>query len=148
MRLQKTFLIIFILVAKLQALPNVVNWMQFPFHANSPSKQFYLELEFHNPSVWVSDWGSVDENGRINIITQNNPEAIVPQVLYNAGHAYTVGIEINLENISIFVDGVEIINLTNQKNVEFEYSRDLNKWQKMTLPIKPRNYFIRINTIE
>jgi hypothetical protein len=122
--------------------------MQFPAHANSPEKQFYLELEFHSPSVWVSDWGSVDENGRIDIYTSNDTEAIVPQVLYNAGHAYTVSMQTDFENISIFVDGIEIVNLTNQKNVEFEYSRDLNSWQKMTIPIDSGNYFIRVNGID
>ena len=148
MPIQKILLLMLLSTSCLLASPNVVNWMQFPFHANSPEKQVYLELEFNNPSVWVSDWGTVDENGRIDISTTNDTEAIVPQVLYNAGHAYTISMQTNFENISIFVDGIEIVNLTNQKSVEFEYSRDLNNWQKMTLPIDSGNYFIRVNAID
>ena len=36
----------------LSANPRVVNWMEFPSHPSSSYKQFYLELEFHNPSIW------------------------------------------------------------------------------------------------
>ena len=63
--------------------------MEFPSHPSSPHKQFYLELEFHNPSIWVSDWGTISEDGRIDITTTSDPDAFVIQALYSAGYAYT-----------------------------------------------------------
>ena len=64
----KYFLFILTSALSITASQRVVNWMKFPSHHSSPNKQFYLELEFNNPSVWVSNWGDIDSQGRIDII--------------------------------------------------------------------------------
>ena len=137
-------ILFFTLLTSLTASPRVINWMQFPFHPSSPSKQFYLELEFHNPSIWVSDWGSIASDGSIHITTTSDPDAIVTQVLYTAGRAYTAPIHTSIESISIFINGVALADFQTQNKVEFEYSNDLNSWQKMTVPVDSGAYFIRI----
>ena len=133
-------------VLSISASQRVVNWMELPYHHSSPSKQFYLELEFHNPSVWVSNWGEVDSQGRINITTTSDPNAIAIQVLYTAGHAYTVDVNsiFELNTITIFVDDVELVDFNKQSKIEFEYSKDLNDWNTMTVPIDTGSYFLRI----
>ena len=120
--------------------------MEFPSHPSSPHKQFYLELEFYNPSIWVSDWGTINEDGRIDIITTSNPDAIVIQALYTAGYAYTTAMDANfgIENLSIFIDGRELVNFESSIKVEFEYSKNLNDWQTVTVPVDTGNYFLRI----
>ncbi|MFL2848433.1 MAG: hypothetical protein ACJZ9B_05640 [Coraliomargaritaceae bacterium] len=128
------------------ASPRVVNWMEFPSHPSSPHKQFYLELEFHNPSIWVSDWGTINEDGRIDITTTSDPNAIVIQALYNAGYAYTSAMDANfgIGNLSIFIDGIELVDFENSRKVEFEYSKNLNEWKTVTVPVDSGNYFLRI----
>lgn len=130
----------------LTANPRVVNWMKFPSHPSSPHKQFYLELEFHNPSVWVSDWGTINEEGRIDITTTSDPNAIVIQALYTAGYGYTAEMDspFGIENLSIFIDGTEFVDFENKRKVEFEYSKNLNDWQTVTVPVDTGNYFLRI----
>ena len=120
--------------------------MELPYHHLSPSKQFYLELEFNNPSVWVSNWGEIDSQGHIDITTTSDPNAIVIQVLYTAGHAYTIDTDsiFDLNTISIFVDGVELVDFNNLTKVEFEYSKDLSNWNTVTIPVDTGSYFLRI----
>lgn len=128
------------------ASPRVVNWMEFPSHPSSPHKQFYLELEFNNPSIWVSDWGKINEDGRIDVTTTSDPDAIVIQALYTAGYAYTTTMDSNyeIENLSIFIDGNELADFENNRKVEFEYSKNLSDWQTVTVPVDTGNYFLRI----
>ena len=128
------------------ASPRVVNWMEFPSHPSSPHKQFYLELEFHNPSIWVSDWGTINEDGRIDITTTSDPNAIVIQALYTAGYAYTSVMVANfgIENLSIFIDGIKLVDFESSRKVEFEYSKNLNEWKTVTVPVDSGNYFLRI----
>lgn len=128
------------------ASPRVVNWMEFPSHPSSPHKQFYLELEFNNPSIWVSDWGTINEDGRIDVTTTSDPDAIVIQALYTAGYAYTTAMDSNyeIENLSIFIDGNELADFENNRKVEFEYSKNLSDWQTVTVPVDTGNYFLRI----
>ena len=134
----------------LSANPRVVNWMEFPSHPSSPEKQFYLELEFHNPSIWVSDWGTISEDGRIDITTTSDPDAFVIQVLYSAGYAYTADIDtpFGIENLSIFIDGTELVDFGTAETVEFEYSKNLSDWQSVTVPVDTGNYFLRIKSTE
>lgn len=134
----------------LTANPRVVNWMEFPSHPSSPYKQFYLELEFHNPSIWVSDWGTINSDGRIDITTTNDPDAIVIQALYTAGFAYTVDMDssFGIENLSIFIDDTELVDFGNSRKVEFEYSKNLNDWQTVTVPVDTGNYFLRIKNTD
>lgn len=134
----------------LTANPRVVNWMEFPSHPSSPYKQFYLELEFHNPSIWVSDWGTINSDGRIDITTTNDPDAIVIQALYTAGFAYTVDMDssFGIENLSIFIDDTELVDFGNSRKVEFEYSKNLNDWQTVTIPADTGNYFLRIKNTD
>ena len=142
----KYFLLLLMSALSIAASPRVVNWMQLPFHHLSPSKQFYLELEFNNPSVWVSDWGEIDSQGRIDITTISDPNAIVIQVLYTAGYAYTIDMDsiFDLNTISIFVDGVELVDFNNRSKIEFEYSKDLNDWNTVIVPVDTGSYFLRI----
>ena len=130
----------------LTANPRVVNWMEFPSHPSSPHKQFYLELEFHNPSIWVSDWGTISESGRIDITTTSDPDAIVIQALYSAGYAYTTDMNalFGIENLTIFIDGTELVDFGTAETVEFEYSKNLSDWQSVTIPVDTGNYFLRI----
>jgi hypothetical protein len=120
--------------------------MEFPSHPSSPHKQFYLELEFNNPSIWVSDWGTINEDGRIDVTTTSDPDAIVIQSLYTAGYAYTTAMDSNyeIENLSIFIDGNELADFENNRKVEFEYSKNLSDWQTVTVPVDTGNYFLRI----
>jgi hypothetical protein len=120
--------------------------MGFPSHPSSPHKQFYLELEFNNPSIWVSDWGTINEDGRIDITTTSDPDAIVIQALYTVGYAYTTNMYSNyeIENLSIFIDGNELADFENNRKVEFEYSKNLSDWQTVTVPVDTGNYFLRI----
>jgi hypothetical protein len=120
--------------------------MGFPSHPSSPHKQFYLELEFNNPSIWVSDWGTINEDGRIDITTTSDPDAIVIQALYTVGYAYTTNMYSNyeIENLSIFIDGNELADFVNNRKVEFEYSKNLSDWQTVTVPVDAGNYFLRI----
>tara|TARA_B100001778_G_C18537061_1_gene606421 strand:- start:205 stop:579 length:375 start_codon:yes stop_codon:yes gene_type:complete len=120
--------------------------MDLPSHPSSPHKQFYLELEFHNPSIWVSDWGMINEDGRIDVTTTSDPNAIVIQALYTAGYAYTRTMDSNfeIENLSIFIDGNELADFENKKKVEFEYSKNLSDWKTVTVPVDTGNYFLRI----
>lgn len=124
--------------------------MEFPSHPSSPYKQFYLELEFHNPSIWVSDWGTINSDGRIDITTTNDPDAIVIQALYTAGFAYTVDMDssFGIENLSIFIDDTELVDFGNSRKVEFEYSKNLNDWQTVTVPVDTGNYFLRIKNTD
>ena len=140
------FLLLLSMTLCVAASQRVVNWMELPSHHLSPIKQFYLELEFHNPSVWVSDWGEIDSQGRIDITTTSDPSAIVIQVLYTAGHAYTVDMDsiFDSNTISIFVDGVELVDFNNPNKIEFEYSKDLNNWNTVTVPVDTGSYFLRI----
>ena len=128
------------------ATPRIVNWMELPSHSYSPHKQFYLELEFHNPSVWVSNWGEIDSQGRIDITTTSDPNAIVIQALYTAGYAYTVEMDstFDIETLSIFVNGDELVDFQDNGKVEFEYSRNLSDWKTVTVPVDTGNYFLRI----
>ena len=132
------------------ANPRVVNWMELPSHPSNPYKQFYLELEFHNPSLWVSDWGTISEDGRIDITTTSDPDAIVIQALYTSGYAYTVSNNATheIENISIFIDGIELVDFVTAEKVEFEYSKNLSEWQSVTVPVDTGNYFLRIKSAE
>ena len=134
----------------LSANPKVVNWMEFPSHPSSPQKQFYLELEFHNPSIWVSDWGTISEDGRIDITTTSDPDAFVIQALYSAGYAYTADMDtpFGVENLSIFIDGTELVDFGTAEKVEFEYSKNLSDWQSVTVPVDTGNYFLRIKSTE
>ena len=122
--------------------------MEFPSHPFSPHKQFYLELEFHNPSIWVTNWGTISEDGRIEITTTNDPDAIVIQALYTAGHAYTSDMDssFGIENISTFIDNKELVNFVNADTIEFEYSKNLSDWQSVTVPVDTGNYFLRIKS--
>ena len=140
------FLLLLSMTLCVAASQRVVNWMELPSHHLSPIKQFYLELEFHNPSVWVSDWGEIDSQGRIDITTTSDPSAIVIQVLYTAGYAYTVDMDsiFDSNTISIFVDGVELVDFNNPNKIEFEYSKDLNNWNTVTVPVDTGSYFLRI----
>lgn len=140
------FLILLSLTLSVAASQRVVNWMELPSHHLSPIKQFYLELEFHNPSIWVSDWGEIDSQGRIDITTTSDPNAIVIQVLYTAGYAYTIDMDsiFDSNTISIFVDGVELVDFNNTNKIEFEYSQDLNNWNTVTVPVDTGSYFLRI----
>ena len=140
------FLLLLSMTLYVAASQRVVNWMELPSHHLSPIKQFYLELEFHNPSVWVSDWGEIDSQGRIDITTTSDPSAIVIQVLYTAGYAYTVDMDsiFDSNTISIFVDGVELVDFNNPNKIEFEYSKDLNNWNTVTVPVDTGSYFLRI----
>ncbi len=130
----------------LTATQRIVNWMELPSHISSPHKQFYLELEFHNPSVWVSDWGVINPDGRINITTTSDPNAIVTQVLYTAGYAYTTDMNSthNIETLSIFLNGEKLVDFEDNAKVEFEYSRNLSDWKTVTVPVNTGNYFLRI----
>ena len=132
------------------ANPRVVNWMELPSHPFSPHKQFYLELEFHNPSIWVSDWSEISEDGRIDITTTSDPNAIVIQALYSAGNAYTADMDtpFGVENLSIFIDGNELVDFGTDETVEFEYSKDLSDWQSVTVPVDTGNYFLRIKNTD
>ena len=134
----------------LSANPRVVNWMEFPSHPSSTQKQFYLELEFHNPSIWVSDWGTISEDGRIDIATMSDPDTFVIQALYSAGYAYTADMDtpFGIENLSIFIDGTELVNFRTAETVEFEYSKNLSDWQSVTVPVDTGNYFLRIKSTE
>ena len=134
----------------LSANPKVVNWMEFPSHPSSQQKQFYLELEFHNPSIWVSDWGTISEDGRIDITTTSDPDAFVIQALYSAGYAYTADMDtpFGVENLSIFIDGTELVDFGTAEKVEFEYSKNLSDWQSVTVPVDTGNYFLRIKSTE
>ena len=140
--------LIFLLISGLSitASQRVVNWMELPAHPSSSHKQFYLELEFHNPSVWVSNWGEINPQGRIDITTTNDPNAIVIQALYTAGYAYTVEMEsdFNTETLSIFVNGSELVDFGDEGKVEFEYSRNLSEWKTVTIPVDTGGYFLRI----
>ena len=140
------FLLLLSMTLCVAASQRVVNWMELPSHHLSPIKQFYLELEFHNPSVWVSDWGEIDSQGRIDITTTSDPSSIVIQVLYTAGYAYTVDMDsiFDSNTISIFVDGVELVDFNNPNKIEFEYSKDLNNWNTVTVPVDTGSYFLRI----
>lgn len=142
----KYTLILLLSVISAFASPRIVNWMELPSHSFSPHKQFYLELEFHNPSVWVSSWGDIDLQGRIDITTTSDQNAIVIQALYTAGYAYTVDMESNfdIETISIFVNGVELVDFGDKGKVEFEYSRNLSDWKTITVPVDTGSYFLRI----
>ena len=124
--------------------------MEFPSHPSSPHKQFYLELEFHNPSIWVSDWGTISEGGRIDITTTSDPDAFVIQALYSAGYAYTTDMNtpFGIENLSIFIDGTELVDFGTAETVEFEYSKNLSDWQSVTVPVDTGNYFLRIKNTE
>ena len=124
--------------------------MEFPSHPSSPYKQFYLELEFHNPSIWVFDWGTIGEDGRIDITTTNDPDIIVIQALYTAGNAYTADMAtpFGIENLSIFIDGTELIDFTTAKTIEFEYSKNLSDWKNVTIPVDTGNYFLRIKSTD
>ena len=128
------------------ATPRIVNWMELPYHSASPHKQFYLELEFHNPSLWVSDWGDIDSQGRIDITTTSDPNAIVIQALYTAGYAYTVEMDstFDIETLSLFVNGEELVDFGDEGKVEFEYSRNLSDWKTVTVPVNTGSYFLRI----
>ena len=140
--------ILLLLISVLAATANqrVVNWMELPSHPSSSDKQFYLELEFHNPSVWVSDWGEIDPQGRIDIATTSDPDAIVIQALYTAGYAYTVNMDspFGIDTLSIFVNGVELVDFNKRDKIEFEYSRDLSDWKTVTVPVDTGSYFLRI----
>ena len=142
------FLILLSSALSVAASQRVVNWMELPYHHLSPSKQFYLELELHNPSVWVSDWGEIDSQGRIDITTSSDPSAVVIQVLYTAGYAYTIDMDsiFDSNTISIFVDGVELVDFNNLGKVVFEYSKDLNNWNTVTIPVDTGSYFLRIKS--
>ena len=124
--------------------------MEFPSHPSSPHKQFYLEIEFHNPSIWVSDWGSISEDGRIDITTTSDPNAIVIQATYTAGYAYTADMEtpFGIENLSIFIDGDELVDFSISEKVEFEYSKNLSEWKIVTVPVDTGNYFLRIKSTD
>ena len=128
----------------------LVNCMEFPSHPSSPHKQFYLEIEFHNPSIWVSDWGSISEDGRIDITTTSDPNAIVIQATYTAGYAYTADMEtpFGIENLSIFIDGDELVDFSTSEKVEFEYSKNLSEWKIVTVPVDTGNYFLRIKSTD
>jgi|GEM_PF-6252147 len=131
----------------LSATPRVVNWMEFPSHPSSPTQQFYLELEFHNPSVWVSSWGTINAEGRIDITTTSDLNAIVIQALYTAGHAFTTTNESSghtIDAITIFIDGEEVVDFGDPRKVEFEYSKNLSDWKTVTVPVDAGNYFLRI----
>ena len=143
-------LLFFTPILILSANPRVVNWMELPSHTSSPHKQFYLELEFHNPSIWVSDWGMINEGGHINITTTSDPDAFVIQALYKAGHAYTTDMSssLGIENISVFIDGNELVDFENTKSIEFEYSQNLVDWHSFTVPVDRGNYFVRIKRNE
>ena len=132
----------------LNANPRVVCWMEFPFHHLSPHKQFYLELEFHNPSIWVSDWGEISNDGRIDITTTTDLDAIVIQALYTAGYAYTADMNTSfgIENISIYIDGNKLVDFATTETIEFEYSKNLSNWQSVTVPVDNGNYFLRIKS--
>ena len=134
----------------LSANPRVVNLMEFPSHPSSPHKQFYLELEFHNPSIWVSNWGSISEDGRIDITTTSDPDAIVIQATYTAGYAYTADMEtpFGIENLSIFIDGNQLVDFLTTETVEFEYSKNLSDWKSVTVPVDSGNYFLRIKNTD
>lgn len=134
----------------LTASPRVVNWMEFPSHPSSPHKQFYIELEFHNPSTWVSDWGMISDDGQINITTVTDPNLIVIQSLYTAGYAYTADMDTSfgIENLSIFIDGDELVDFVTAETVEFEYSKNLSDWQSFTVPVDTGNYFFRIKSTD
>ena len=144
------FLLFLTPILILSANPRVVNWMEFPSHPSSPHKQFYLELEFHNPSIWVSDWGTINEGGRIDITTTSNPDAFVIQALYSAGYAYTTDTNnlFGIENLTIFIDGTELVDFGTAETVEFEYSKNLSDWQSVTVPVDTGNYFLRIKNAE
>ena len=146
----KYLLLLLTSVLSIAASQRVINWMKFPSHHSSPSKQFYLELEFNNPSVWVSNWGDIDSQGRIDITTTSNPNAIVIQALYTAGHAYTIDMNsiFDLNTISVFIDGVELVDFNNHSKMQFEYSKDLNNWNTVTVPVDTGNYFLRIKSAE
>ena len=143
-------LLFFTPILILLANPRVVNLMEFPSHPYSSHKQFYLELEFHNPSIWVSDWGDISEDGRINITTTSDPNAFVIQALYTAGYAYTIDMNtlLGIENLTIFIDGIELVDFGTAEKVEFEYSKNLIDWQSVTVPVDTGNYFLRIKNIE
>ena len=142
----KYFILLLISVLSITATQRVVNWMKLPSHSSSPHKQFYLELEFHNPSLWVSDWGDIDSQGRIDITTTSDPNAIVIQALYTAGYAYTVEMDstFDIETLSIFVNGEELVDFGDKGKVEFEYSRNLSDWKTVTVPVDTGSYFLRI----
>ena len=144
----KYFILLLISVLSITATQRVVNWMKLPSHSSSPHKQFYLELEFHNPSVWVSDWGAINPDGRIDITTTNDPNAIVIQALYTAGYAYTVEMDstFDIETLSIFVNGDELVDFQDNGKVEFEYSRNLSDWKTVTVPVDTGSYFLRIKS--
>ena len=132
----------------LNANPRVVCWMEFPSHHFSPHKQFYLELEFHNPSIWVSDWGEISNEGRIDITTTTDLDAIVIQALYTAGYAYTADMNTSfgIENISIYIDGNKLVDFATTETIEFEYSKNLSNWQSVSIPVDNGNYFLRIKS--
>ena len=142
----KYTLLLLISVLNVTATQRVVNWMELPSHPSSSHKQFYLELEFHNPSVWVSNWGEINSQGHIDITTTSDPNAIVTQVLYTAGYAYTTDMNSahNIETLSIFVNGDELVDFQDNGKVEFEYSRNLRDWKTVTVPVDAGNYFLRI----
>ena len=124
--------------------------MELPSHPYSPHKQFYLELEFHNPSIWVSDWGTISESGRIDITTTSDTDAFFIQALYSAGYAYTADMDtlFGIENLSIFIDGNELVDFATDETIEFEYSKNLSDWQSVTVPVDAGNYFLRIKSTE
>ena len=142
------FLLFLTSVLTISATPRVVNWMELPSHPLSPHKQFYIELEFHNPSIWVSDWGTINENGSIQITTTSDPDALVVQALYTAGYAYTADISTSfgIDNLSIFINGNELVDFTNAETIEFEYSKNLSDWHSVTVPVDTGNYFLRIKS--
>ena len=143
-------LLFFTPILILLANPRVVNLMEFPSHPSSPHKQFHLELEFHNPSIWVSDWGMISEDGRIDITTTSDPDAIVVQALYSAGYAYIADMDTSfgIRNLSIFIDGTELVDFGTAETVEFEYSKNLSDWQSVTVPVDMGNYFLRIKNTD
>ena len=124
--------------------------MELPSHPSSPYKQFYLELEFHNPSIWVSNWGTISENGRIDITTTSDLDNFVIQALYSAGYAYTADMNtpFGIESLSIFIDGTELVDFGTAETVEFEYSKNLRDWQSVTVPVDTGNYFLRIKSTD
>ena len=53
-----------------------------------------------------------------------------------------------IENLTIFIDGTELVDFRTAETVKFEYSKNLSDWQSVTVPVDTGNYFLRIKNTD
>ena len=52
----------------------------------------------------------------------------------------------DIETLSLFVNGEELVDFGDEGKVEFEYSRNLSDWKTVTVPVDTGSYFLRIKS--